>query len=72
MLQTKKIAPKQPKNHLCKYKKSIEFPSLALPKEVGQVLHGVGPQTGDVAVPARRGVLLAQGGDSEGGTVNIG
>ena len=38
---------------------------LSLPEEVGEVLHGVGPQAGDVAVSAGRRVLLAQSGDSE-------
>ena len=37
---------------------------LPFPEEVGQVLHGVGPQAGDVAVAPARGVLLAQSGDS--------
>ena len=37
---------------------------LSLPEEVGEVLHGVGPEAGDVAVPTGRGMLLSQSGDS--------
>ena len=46
------------------WKEEEHLLELSLPEEVGEILHGVGPEAGDVAVPAGRGMLLPQSGDS--------
>ena len=46
------------------WKEEEQLLELSLPEEVGEILHGVGPEAGDVAVPAGRGMLLPQSCDS--------